>query len=138
MIQIINSKRSLADVQHLLAEKFFADKHIQVRIKALTRTQIQNNYQFVIYDELAKQRKDETAKYYRNYCKYHLGLDIRKANDLEFAEFIDLILPVFDYEKKIDFMEYVDVTKKFSAMEMARYIDAILQHFPDLEMKINE
>ena len=138
MIQIINSKSSLADVQHLLAEKFFADKHLQVRIKALTRTQIQNNYQFVIYDELAKQRKDETAKYYRNYCKYHFGIDIRKANDLEFAEFIGLVLPCFNYEQKIAYMEYVDITKKFSAKEMGQYISAIYHHFPDLVMNKNE
>jgi len=134
MIEIINSKKRLADVQHLLAEKFFEYKYIQVRIKVLSRTAIQNNYQFVIYDELAKQRKDETAKYYRNYCKYHLGIDIRKANDLEFAELMSLVLRCLDYEQKINYMEYVDVTKKFSPKEMARYIDAILQHFPDLEM----
>lgn len=130
MIRIINSKKRLAQVQELLAVEFCAKKFVTVKITSQKRTINQNSYQFAIYSELEKQG-DNTARYYRNYCKYTFGIDIRSAADLDFAEFIHNALKNLAYEQRIQAMEFIDVTKTFNTAQMKGYLRAANEHFTE-------
>lgn len=133
MIKIVNSKESAAECCTEVLNFFKEHHYIRVSIKAETRTERQNNWQFQAYKMLEAQG-DLTRYEYRNYCKYHFGLSIRAESDQLFAALMRPMLLKLTYEERIKAMAFIDVTSTFDVEQMASYINEMSIHFADKQL----
>ena len=88
----------------------------------------QNRTAFLWYKEIAEQLGDRTTEEVRGWCKLHLGIAIRKAEDEAFAAKYDAIVRPLPYEHKMALMmEPFDfpVTRGMKTKGMSAYLDAI-------------
>lgn len=130
MNKIINSSRSLAEIQGLLKREFEKNKYLTVKISSKKRSLNSNAFQFAVYKEL-EQQGDQTALEYRNFCKYHFGLQIRAATDPEFACIMRSPITKHCYEDRLKMMSFIDVTSTFNAYQMKSYLSQVIKHFTE-------
>ena len=94
----------------------------------------QNRLQRKWVQEIAEQRGDESAEYYRGYCKLRFGVPIMRRDDDTFREKYDRIIKGLPYETKIELMmEPMDfpVTRMMNVKQKSEYLDAINRHFAE-------
>jgi len=128
MRQIINSDRSLAEVQGKIARDFEKYKFISVVVDHQKRSIISNSLQFHWYRELETQG-DMTSIEYRRYCKYHFGCALRASDDEFFADTMREVFTNYPYETRLKMMDFIDVTSTFDRPTMSVYLNNIKNHY---------
>ncbi len=93
------------------------------------RSVAQNKLSFRYYRLLGKST-GHGEQYERNYCKYTFGCPILLADDKDglFTSFYDSLLSSFEYEKIIDAMAFIEVTRLFNKSQFQDYLLAIEQY----------
>jgi len=118
-----------------MLEKFIASHDLPFSAsiaKGNRRSTEQNALQRKWMAEIAEQREDEPAEYYRGYCKLRFGVPIMRRDDAEFCEKYDRILKPLPYETKIELMmEPIDfpVTRQMNVKQKTEYLDEIHRHW---------
>lgn len=128
MKKIINSDRTLKEVQGELSREFEKYKFLSVKTDTQKRSVISNALQFHWYKELETQG-DMTANQYRRYCKYTFGCALRAADDEFFANTLRDIFNRYPYEDRLKMMDFIDVTSTFNGPTMSIYLNEIKLHF---------
>jgi hypothetical protein len=128
MLKIINSERSLAEVNGLLKREFEKRRHFTIKLNLGKRSLDANAMQHVWFKELSEQG-DDSALYYKCYCKYTFGMMILSATEPEYTKIIKKAFRCLDYDEKIKAMQFIDVSSKFNREQMSMYMDAIKHHF---------
>jgi len=90
------------------------------------RTDAQNRLSFKWYTEWGKSTGYGT-EHHRNYCKLHFGVPILRRDRPEFADTYDRIIKPLSYEKKLDVMEFIDITSIMGVRQMTEYLNEIEQ-----------
>ena len=65
----------------------------------------------------------------RRYCKLHFGVMIMRGEDEKFRALYDKAIKPFDYETKLQIMDYWPVTSLMSREQMYRFLTAFQMHF---------
>ena len=65
----------------------------------------------------------------RRYCKLHFGVPILRAEDVTFMGMYDKTIRPFQYELKLEIMDYWPVTSLMSRDQMTRYLTAVQVHY---------
>lgn len=102
--------------------------------KGRRRSTEQNHLQRKWMTEIAEQRGDESAEYYRGYCKAWFGVPIMCRDNEAFRETYERIVKPLDYADKIQLMmEPLDlpVTRLMTTKQKSEYLDAIHRHFAE-------
>lgn len=96
------------------------------------RTLAQNRLAFKWYAEMGKQ-SGAGKEYERNYCKWHLGFPILLAREDVEEEIVYMhqILSDVLYEKRMEAMELVEVTRLFRVDEFTEYLRSMERHATD-------
>ena len=96
--------------------------------KGRRRSSEQNRLQRQWVKEIAEQRGDEPAEYYRGFCKLHFGVPILRAENTAFCERYDAVVKPMPYATKLAIMmEPLDfpVTRDMTTEQKTRYLDQI-------------
>jgi len=99
-----------------------------------SRSSAQNRLAFSWYKAAAEQLEDNTAEYYRAYCKLHFAVPIARSND-DFRSVYDRVIRPLTYEQKMELMVGVidfPVTRHFLVSEMKQYLEAVEVFFTGL------
>ena len=104
------------------------DEKYTVEVKKLSRSDMQNNTEFMWYKEIALAKGDENPTDIRAYCKLHFGVPILREDNEEFRIAYDKAVKPLTYDKKLLVMvEPLDfpVTRIMTTDQMQRYMDCI-------------
>lgn len=97
------------------------------------RSTAQNRLSFFWYKHIAVEFGDRTAEDVRAYCKLHIGVPIRREDEV-FREVYDRVIRPLSYEEKLELMRPpIDfpVTRDMSTKAMTRYLGDMEQHFAE-------
>ena len=67
----------------------------------------------------------------RRYCKLHFGVMIMRAEDEKFRALYDKAIKPFDYETKLQIMDYWPVTSLMSREQMCRFLTSVQMHYAE-------
>lgn len=112
-----------------VSDKIIEGKPQTVQFISPGRTNAQNAMMFGLYQDIAKQKDDQSILDIRKECKLHFGVPILRANNAEFCEWYDDNIKSWPYEAKLILMEHLDVTSDFNKEQASVYISEILRHY---------
>lgn len=104
------------------------------------KTEAQNDAQHAWYADAAKQLGDNTAEWYRGYCKLHFGVPILRSASPEYRAAYDSIIRPLPYEQKIAMMMApldFPVTRAMTKRQLSEYLDAVYQHLRGLGVNLD-
>lgn len=93
------------------------------------RSNPQNNLSFLIYTRVAKTLYGNNVVQARCECKLRFGVFILRRDDLRFREIYDKRVRPFDYEAKMEIMEYLPVTSLMNKKQKTEYLKAIINDY---------
>lgn len=102
--------------------------------KGKRRSTEQNRMSWKWMTEIAEQRGDEPAEYWRGYCKLRFGVPILRRDNEVLKEKYDRILKPLGYEEKVELMMEpmaLPVTSLMTVKQEKEYLDAIHRHFAE-------
>lgn len=105
------------------------------------RTVQQNKLQRLWIKEIAEQLPDNSAEYWRGYCKLHFGVPIMRAENEEFQQTYDEIIRPLPYEAKIRLMMVpidLPVTRIMNLRQKQQYLDDMMAHFLEQGVALTE
>lgn len=121
--RVISSHRDLQELFKLLSSLQFP---ITVEWqKGRNRSLSQNNLQWVWSVEASQQRGDVLPDDVQKEWKLRYGVPILRENNPKFRQFYDENMKAWPYEKKIEAMGYMPVTRIMKVPEMKQYLDTI-------------
>lgn len=130
--RVIQTEPGRADLIKLLTSR---DLPFTVNItNGVHRTSEQNRLQRLWINEIAEQRDEHKAEYWRGYCKLRFGVPIMRAANEIFMEKYDRLIKPRPYEEKIELMmEPMDfpVTRLMNTKQKTEYLDEIGKHFAE-------
>lgn len=128
--RVLLNKSDVSNVVRLIEAKGFPCT-VSIK-KGKDRSIDQNRLQRLWLNEIAEQLADNTAEWYRAYCKLHLGVPILRAEEEDFCAAYDKHVRPLPYETKLAFMMVpIDfpVTRLMTTKQMTHYLDAIYAEF---------
>lgn len=128
---IISNEYQLKQAQQNITALFNKFGWLKLTPSTKKRKISKNSLSHVWYDEISKQRLDETATYYRHYCKLHFGVPIMRRDSEAFREVYDRLIKPLDYEAKLNAMFMIQVTSLMDEKQMTEYLDQMQRHFAD-------
>lgn len=102
--------------------------------KGRNRTNEQNRLQRLWMNEIAEQLGEDTAEYYRGFCKLNFGLKILCSESDEYRETYDKLMRPHGYEWNLAMMQIpadYAVTRLMTTKQKSEYLDAVWHHFTD-------
>lgn len=93
------------------------------------RSNPQNNLSFLIYTRIAKTLYGGNVVHSRCECKLRFGVFILRRDDLRFREIYDKRVRPFDYEAKLEIMEYFPVTSIMNKKQKTEYLKAVINDY---------
>lgn len=97
-----------------------------------TRTLAQNRLQHLWNREIAQQRGDESAEYYRSYNKLRIGVPILRNSSDEYRDQYDRLIKPLPYEEKIQMMMLpldFPVTSAMTVRQKTEFLDSVYHHW---------
>jgi hypothetical protein len=94
------------------------------------KTPEQNGAQFAWYTEAEKQLQDNSAEWYRAYCKLHFGVPILRNASAEYRAAYDRIIRPLPYEHKLQMMMVPldwPVTRAMDRHQISQFLDEVYQ-----------
>lgn len=90
----------------------------------------QNALSFALYEQVAKQKTDESIQEIRRYCKLHHGVPILRRDDEKFRAMYDKAMKHhLDYEEKLAAMEFLPVTSLMGKKQFSEYLDEVIRDY---------
>lgn len=93
--------------------------------KGRDRSLDQNNLQWLWATEAAYQRGDLTPAEIQKEWKLRYGVPILREDNAIFREVYDEFVRPHPYERKLDAMEWMEVTSAMTVRQMVRYLDTV-------------
>lgn len=110
-----------------------------LRVKAENsrrRSLSQNDMQQGWYEQIARERPEDSKQGWIRYCKLHHGVPLLRAESSEFKTFYDSALLGLTYEQKLQAMDFVPVTSLMTTEQHKRYLDALKVAFGPLGVRL--
>lgn len=102
--------------------------------KGKRRSTEQNRMFWKWTTEIAEQREDESAEYYRGYNKLHFGVPILRRDNEALRDKYDRILKPLSYQAKIELMMEpmaLPVTSLMNVKQESEFLDATQRHWAE-------
>lgn len=127
---IINSEKSLLSAVDEITESYNLKKYVEISIKIGGKRGLsQNALSHVWYSEIEKSLHWNVGEAKR-YCKYHFGIPILRAEDIDFNDALELLKRGrYTYDQKLKMMDILPVTSRMSKDQMKRYLNDVQMHF---------
>ena len=122
--------------RHMLLA-FLENKDLPMTVEVTSgkhRTSRQNKLQMLWMNEIAQQKGEESAEWWRGYCKLHHGIPILRAESELFREEYDRVIRPMPYETKIKLMMVpfdFAVTRKMKTSQKTKYLESIYRFFTE-------
>jgi hypothetical protein len=87
----------------------------------------QNQLAFRLYGQIAEQCGDQTVDDIHKECKLLHGVPILEATDPTFADLWYRIKSSLNYERRLDIMEYMPVTRLMGKQQFSDYIGSVVR-----------
>jgi hypothetical protein len=100
------------------------------------RTRDQNALQWLWATEAAHQRGDMSSEEVQREWKLRHGVPILREDSADFRELYDSHVRPLPYERKIKFMDMLDVTSAMKVRQMVRFLDAVQRECAELGIKL--
>ena len=98
---------------------------VRLEVDGGPRTLEQNGGVWKLYELIALQYGDRTAREVMRECKLHHGVPLLRADDAEYRAAYDAVIKPLGYEQKMIAMDYWPVTRLFSRDQASRYLDEV-------------
>ena len=98
---------------------------------ARSRSVRQNKLMHLMYRTIAKQLYGNDVDHTKHECKLRIGIKLLRDSDPQFKEFYDKNIRDWHYDKKLQAMEYLPVTRLFSVGVAHQYIESIYDQYAD-------
>lgn len=89
------------------------------------RTRDQNSLQWLWANEVARQLGDRTADDVQREWKLRHGVPILREDSATFREVYDRTIKPLIYERKVEAMEFIDVTSIMKVRQMVQFLDRV-------------
>jgi hypothetical protein len=119
--------------------KCFLEKVTEMRVNGLqprvsfvdpVRTLDQNGMIYAVYKQIAQQKEDESVIDIKRHCKAYYGIPILLAEDEAFAKMYRKgIMNNLTTEEKLEAMDILPVTSRFSKKQATEYIDIMIREY---------
>jgi len=115
-----------------IVSKLRAGQVIEVEISEKKRSLSKNALSHVWYSQLDKEAfTDHSAGYARLYCKLNFGIAIMREDEGFSERYASLIRKRFDYEEKIQLMDWIPITSLMTEDQMGRYLNTMQRTFAE-------
>lgn len=92
------------------------------------RSLAQNRLAFAWYKSIGKQTGDGTL-HVRRYCKLTFGVPILCEAHDDFAQWCNGVLFSLSYERRLESMDWIEVTRLFTVKQFTQYLNDIEHHY---------
>lgn len=127
---IIDDRRKLDYCIEALTDYLATKGWLMVTISAEKRSLTSNNLSHLWYGKIGEFMGANTM-YARCYCKLMFGVAMARENPGTNMFFEQIGFDDWDYEKQLGSMKHIEVTRKFDAAQMKKYLADIQQHFAE-------
>lgn len=139
MRKIINSKSSLSEAIGILRKTWEENKYLTMTITTgKKRSVMQNANIYGWYKQVSTEEGEYSPEQVRRFCKYHYGVPILRASDLQvkmdnemiyYDEFCRIVLDQLPYESRIEAMRFYPVTHLMTTKQLKEYELEIQRHY---------
>lgn len=126
----LSSETAQSNFLQFVGQMRLAGKRPVFELVPEKRSLDQNDMIHALYQQIASQKQDETFREIRAHCKLHHGVPILRRDSEQFRVKYDrLVKPRFEYQEKLDLMDWFPVTSLMSKTQGTEYIDTLIREF---------
>ena len=122
---VIKDAHTLKCTQQSIVEMFNKYGYLKLTPSTKQRELSANALSHVWYEEISKQKGDQSAFDYKCVCKLHHGVPILRRDSEKFRAFYKRFFITLSYEEKLAAMKYISITSLFDQMQMKEYLNEV-------------
>lgn len=120
-----------ADRVRAACMEFAPGERVEVTIEVYDKnaTAEQNHGVWKLYELIAMDYGDRTARDVMRECKLHHGVPILRRDDAEYRTAYDAAIKPLDYERKLIAMDFWPVTRQMRKWQKSEYLQAVQDQY---------